>query len=213
MPGSSSTSGPRFQKHAYHDYPDSLKSSLEMYGGGDHERAVNYPVKWFLENFDEHAWDLVLREVPVVHTEITAPPGEAGNDLVDADVGFVDLDGKRLKAYQMKRSNSYIPHGEGQNSDTEDFFEALRGEVDDFDWDYLGHTEAATNIPQGESWPPEFRGEYVYGPPEARQRARESDDYNGLNEYVFDGMIEPVDENMIDILGASEMDELVNEEI
>ncbi|MFB6190357.1 MAG: hypothetical protein ABEJ91_02185 [Candidatus Nanohaloarchaea archaeon] len=213
MSGSSSQAGPAFQEHAYHDYPDSLKARLEMYDGRDHERAVNYPVEWFLENFDDHAWDLVLKEVPVVHTGVTASDDEIGNDLVDVDVGFVDLDAGRIKAYQMKRSNTYMPHAEGQDRDTEEFFDKLRETLEGFGWDYLGQTEAATNIPQEEARPAEFRSGYVYGPPEARQRARESYEYENLNEYVFDGRIELVDENLLDILGTAELDDLVGGEI
>ncbi|MFB6148021.1 MAG: hypothetical protein ABEJ66_03985 [Candidatus Nanohaloarchaea archaeon] len=213
MSGSASPAGPSFERDAYHkNYSESTLNSIQNYPRGDHERAVNYPIKWFLEEFEAHAWDLVLKEVPVVDGK--APVSrEEGDDLVDADVGFIDLDNRRLKVYQMKPSNTYLGAAEGQTEAVDEFFQGLKDEVDGFGWDYLGESQSATNIPEEEANPPYFRDGYVYGPPGARERAMDSGDYSLLDEYVFGGNIRPVEDNLINFIGGSGMDDLVGEEL
>lgn len=212
MSGSAASNGPEFERHAYHDYSDATLSRISDYRGGDHERAVNYPIKWFMEEFDRHAWDLVLKEVPVVRSD-EAVPREIGEDLVDADVGFIDLDSDRIKIYQMKRSNSHLDEASGQSSDTEEFFKHLKDEVDGFDWDYFGEPESATNIPEEDANPPPFEGGHIYGPPEAREKTRNSEEYRMLNDYVFGGYISLEEENILDIIGNADMDDLVGEDL
>lgn len=211
MSGSASSGGP------FED--DTLRSEPipGNYPGGNREeghiRALNHGVKWFLENYDEHGYDIVVKETKHVNTPVSSPgSADMWEDKGDVDLAFIDLDGRKedFRAYEVKQDAYYEVKGENQNSNLGDSFDNCRDELEDFSWDMVATVELASNIPEDEKYPPLFRGGNIYGPEEALEKARNSERYRLLDQHVFDGSIRPAEENLLEPAGPVMMEDILN---
>lgn len=210
MSGSASSGGP-FKDSVSPD--DSFDSTYPGRGreDGDHARALNYGVKWFLENYENHGYDIVIKEADYVNTPVSSPGSDdMWENIGDVDLGFIDLDNMDLRVYQIKQDSYYRVAGEGQNGDLSESFSNCSERLDDFSWYMVATVKLAKSVPEEEEFPPFFRGGNIYGPEEALEKARESENYRLLNRHVFDGNIDPTDENLLEPGSPATMEDILS---
>lgn len=119
------------------------------------------------------------------------------------------------RVIEMKESRAALDYGEEQIDELAGSFHNARKELEDFEWDMLSQTEAATSVPEDEAYPPLFKHTRndsgpVYGPEEALEKARNCPQYELVNIHIFDGNIELAEDNMLQMGGPASLDHLLN---